>query len=69
MYDDVLPRLPYLSSTRGHCPHPFPTDQITTPIAVFYGGNDTLVDAKSLVEDLPELVGMWEIPNYEHLGR
>ncbi|KAF9362352.1 cholesterol esterase [Mortierella sp. NVP85] len=67
MYDDVLPRVPYLSSTRGHCPHPFPTVQITTPIAVFYGGNDTLVNPKSLVEDLPELVGMWEIPNYEHL--
>ncbi|KAF9898328.1 cholesterol esterase [Lobosporangium transversale] len=49
MYDDVLPRVPYLSSTRSHCPHPFPTNQITTPIAIFYGGSDTLVDVKALL--------------------
>ncbi|KAF9945680.1 cholesterol esterase, partial [Modicella reniformis] len=67
MYDDVQPRVPYLSSTRGHCPHPFPTNQITTPIAIFYGGNDTLVDIGSLRLALPELVGIWEVPNYEHL--
>jgi lysosomal acid lipase/cholesteryl ester hydrolase len=68
MYDDVLPRVPYLSSDRSHCPHPFPTNQITTPIAIFYGGNDSLVDLKSLHEDIPEPVGIWEVPNYEHLG-
>ncbi|KAG0078855.1 cholesterol esterase [Podila epicladia] len=67
MYDDVQPRVPYLSSTRSHCPHPFPTNQISTPIAIFYGGKDTLVNIKSLVSDLPELVGVWEVPNYEHL--
>ncbi|KAG0221391.1 cholesterol esterase [Mortierella sp. GBA43] len=67
MYDDVLPRVPYLSSNRSHCPHPFPTNQITTPIAIFYGGNDSLVDLKSLHEDIPEPVGIWEVPNYEHL--
>ncbi|KAG0338985.1 cholesterol esterase [Podila humilis] len=67
MYDDVQPRVPYLSSTRSHCPHPFPTNQITTPIAIFYGGEDTLVDIRSLLSDLPELVGVWEVPEYEHL--
>ncbi|KAG0351923.1 cholesterol esterase [Gamsiella multidivaricata] len=67
MYDDVQPRVPYLSSTRGHCPHPFPTNQITVPMAIFYGGDDTLVDVKALLSDLPDLVGIWEIPNYEHL--
>ncbi|KAF9972947.1 cholesterol esterase [Actinomortierella ambigua] len=67
MYDDVLPRVPYLSSTRGHTPHPFPTRQITTPIAIFYGDKDTLVDPKALLSDLPETVGVWEIPGYEHL--
>lgn len=68
MYDDVQPRVPYLSSTRSHCPHPFPTNQISTPIAIFYGGNDTLVDIQALITDLPEVVGVWEVPNYEHLG-
>ncbi|KAG0203100.1 cholesterol esterase [Mortierella sp. GBA30] len=67
MYDDVQPRVPYLSSTRSHCPHPFPTNQISTPIAIFYGGNDTLVDIQALITDLPEVVGVWEVPNYEHL--
>ncbi|KAI8604765.1 Alpha/Beta hydrolase protein [Dissophora ornata] len=67
MYDDVQPRVPYLSSTRSHCPHPFPTNQITTPIAIFYGANDTLVDIKGLTSDLPDLVGVWEVPGYEHL--
>ncbi|KAF9024879.1 cholesterol esterase [Haplosporangium bisporale] len=51
----------------SHCPHPFPTNQITTPIAIFYGGEDTLVDIQGLLSDLPELVGVWEVPNYEHL--
>jgi lysosomal acid lipase/cholesteryl ester hydrolase len=69
MYDDVQPRVPYLSSTRSHCPHPIPTNQITTPIAIFYGGNDSLVDIKSLLSDLPKLVGVWEVPAYEHLGK
>ncbi|KAF9151429.1 cholesterol esterase [Linnemannia schmuckeri] len=67
MYDDVQPRVPYLSSTRSHCPHPFPTNQIATPIAIFYGGNDSLVDIKALLSDLPDLVGVWEVPDYEHL--
>ncbi|KAG0338539.1 cholesterol esterase [Podila horticola] len=56
MYDDVQPRVPYLSSIRSHCPHPFPTNQIATPIAIFYGGEDTLVDIQGLLSDLPELV-------------
>ncbi|KAF9173621.1 cholesterol esterase [Mortierella sp. AD010] len=67
MYDDVAPGVPYLSSSRSHCPHPFPTKQITTPIAVFYGGIDSLVNVKGLVSDLPRLVGLWEVPEYEHL--
>ncbi|KAF9313351.1 cholesterol esterase [Podila horticola] len=67
MYDDVQPRVPYLSSIRSHCPHPFPTNQIATPIAIFYGGEDTLVDIQGLLSDLPELVGVWEVPDYEHL--
>ncbi|KAF9584533.1 cholesterol esterase [Lunasporangiospora selenospora] len=67
MYDDVQPRVPYLSSTKSHCPHPFPTTQISTPIAIFYGGNDTLVDIQGLISDLPGVAGVWEVPNYEHL--
>jgi len=69
MYDDVQPRVPYLSSSRSHCPHPFPTNQISTPIAIFYGNHDTLVDIQGLLSDLPDLVGVWEVPNYEHLGK
>ncbi|KAF9438111.1 hypothetical protein BGZ76_009729 [Entomortierella beljakovae] len=67
MYDDIPTGVPYLSSRRGHCPHPFPTRQIATPIAIFFGGKDSLVNAQGLVSDLPELVGLWEVPEYEHL--
>ncbi|KAF8975916.1 cholesterol esterase [Entomortierella lignicola] len=67
MYDDVQPGVPYLSSNRSHCTHPFPTRQISTPIAIFYGGNDSLVNADCLLSDLPEVVGLWKVPEYEHL--
>ena len=66
MYDE----LPYLSSTAmGHCCHNFPTKQIKTPIGVFYGGSDSLVDIKVLLKQLPKPIFVKEIQPYEHLGK
>ncbi|CAG8728421.1 19776_t:CDS:2, partial [Cetraspora pellucida] len=41
--------------------------QITTPIAIFYGGCDSLLDITMLLEQIPKPVIVREIPEYEHL--
>ncbi|RIA93010.1 triacylglycerol lipase [Glomus cerebriforme] len=65
MYDELPP---YSSTTAmGHYCHKFPTQQIKTPIGVFYGGSDSLVDIKVLLNQLPKPVFTKEIPPYEHL--
>ncbi|CAG8713674.1 26624_t:CDS:2, partial [Dentiscutata erythropus] len=45
----------------------FPTQQITTPIAIFYGGRDSLADMTMLLEQIPKPVLVREISEYEHL--
>lgn len=66
MYDEIPP---YSSSTAmGHNCQKFPTDQIKTPVAVFYGGSDSLVDINVLLKQLPKPVYVKEILPYEHLG-
>ncbi|CAG8517859.1 610_t:CDS:2 [Funneliformis caledonium] len=64
MYDELPP---YLSM--GHSCHNFPTKQIKTPIGVFYGGSDSLVDIGFLLKQLPEPVFVKEVQPYEHLGK
>lgn len=67
MYDELPP---YSSSTAmGYYCHEFPTRQIKTPIGVFYGGSDSLVDIKVLLKQLPKPVFTKEIHPYEHLGK
>ncbi|KAG9284543.1 hypothetical protein G9A89_014147 [Geosiphon pyriformis] len=62
MYDD----LPTYSS-KGAVIHTFPTQQIKTPIAVFYGGSDSLVNIEVLLKQLPKPVLVQEVKEYEHL--
>ncbi|RUO96259.1 hypothetical protein BC936DRAFT_142328 [Jimgerdemannia flammicorona] len=69
MYDEQPSRLPYPTHTASasHVPHRFPTLQIRTPMAIFYGGSDSLVDFDVLSADLPELAFVKEIKKWEHL--
>lgn len=45
----------------------FPTRNITTPIFLFYGGNDSLVDINVILKELPGHTVAKEIKHYEHL--
>lgn len=63
-------RLPYhtVNSVADHVPPRFPTLQITTPIAIFYGRSDSLVDFNVLSADLPSpLTYVKSIEKWEHL--
>ncbi|CAG8503538.1 10268_t:CDS:2 [Racocetra fulgida] len=68
MYDE-LPTYSYTTTSFGKSCQRFPTQQITTPIAVFYGGCDSLLDITMLLEQIPKPVLVREIPEYEHLGK
>ncbi|CAG8487542.1 8417_t:CDS:2 [Paraglomus occultum] len=65
----VYDELPAYSSytSLGYCPSRFPTQQIATPIAVFYGGSDSLVDINVLTRQLPKCVLLKEVKKYEHI--
>lgn len=69
MYDEIPNLLPFHSSQDGsdHLPPRFPTKQIQTPIAIFYGGSDSLVNFEVLSADLPELAYVKYIAEWEHL--
>ncbi|KAL0077059.1 Alpha/Beta hydrolase protein [Phycomyces blakesleeanus] len=70
MYDEMPSRLPYhtVNAVMDHVPPKFPTNQITTPIAIFYGRSDSLVDFNVLAADLPSpLVYVKSIKSWEHL--
>lgn len=68
MYDD-LPPYSYTSTSLGYSCQRFPTLQITTPVAIFYGGRDSLADMNMLLKQIPTPVLMREVLEYEHLGR
>ena len=56
MFDDSPPVLPGSTSKHGyHVPH-YPTKQIKTPIALFYGGKDTLPDLPYILDSIREPV-------------
>lgn len=69
MYDETQSLLPYstVNTVIDHLPPKFPTKQITTPIAIFYGSDDTLVDFDTLKADLPRLVYVKNIHGWEHM--
>lgn len=63
-------RLPYhtVNAVADHIPPRFPTQQIETPIAIFYGRSDSLVDFNVLSADLPSpLAYVKSIEKWEHL--
>ncbi|RIA91353.1 sterol esterase-like protein [Glomus cerebriforme] len=66
MYDD-LPPYSYTSTSLGYSCQRFPTLQITTPTAIFYGGRDSLADMNMLLKQIPAPVLMREVLDYEHL--
>ncbi|KAI9263222.1 Alpha/Beta hydrolase protein [Phascolomyces articulosus] len=70
MFDELPSRLPYHTSNAvaDHVPPRFTTKQIKTPIAIFYGGSDSLVDFNVLSADLPSpLAYVKAIERWEHL--
>ena len=54
MYDENPTVLPNANS--GHVVPKFATNQIQTPIAIFYGGRDTLPDIQFILKNTPPLV-------------
>jgi lysosomal acid lipase/cholesteryl ester hydrolase len=68
MYDDELQRPFNLSdSAKYYKVAKFPTRNIRTPIVLAYGGSDSLVDIKVMLNELPKHTKAKEIPHYEHL--
>ncbi|KAI9305964.1 Alpha/Beta hydrolase protein [Cunninghamella echinulata] len=70
MFDEMPSRLPFKRSSvvTDHVPPKFPTKQITTPIALFYGKSDSLVSIEELSADLPQpLAYVKSIKKWEHL--
>ncbi|KAI9476033.1 MAG: Alpha/Beta hydrolase protein [Benjaminiella poitrasii] len=69
MYDETPSLLPYstINSVVDHLPAKFPTKQIKTPIAIFYGSGDTLVDFDILQANLPPLAYVKNIHHWEHM--
>ncbi|KAI9667142.1 MAG: cholesterol esterase [Alyxoria varia] len=68
MFDDEVPGPFSVSDTRRYYKVPkFPTRNIKTPIALVYGGSDSLVDIKVMLKELPSHTVAQEIPKYEHL--
>lgn len=69
MYDEMPSLLPFHSNSEAsdHVPPRFPTKQIKTPMAIFYGGSDSLVNFEVLSSDLPDLAYVKYIAEWEHL--
>ncbi|KAK9718408.1 cholesterol esterase [Basidiobolus ranarum] len=66
-FDESPTIFPSSKATNGHICHPFTTNQITTPIVMFYGGSDSLCDIEVLKSQLPKLKNSHEIKHFEHL--
>ncbi|CAG8517399.1 16208_t:CDS:2 [Funneliformis mosseae] len=66
MFNDSPP-YSYTSTSLGYSCQKFPTLQITTPIAIFYGGRDSLGDMNMLLKQIPAPVLVREVLDYEHL--
>jgi len=66
MYDDKKWEAAFGKYTGDLAPA-YPISQIPCPIAVFYGGRDSLPDTKSLLKQLPKSSVVVEEPSYEHM--
>lgn len=68
MYDDeVQAPLSLGAADRYYKVAKFPTRNIKTPIVLVYGGSDSLVDIKVMLEELPRHTIAKEVPHFEHL--
>ncbi|KAK2795196.1 cholesterol esterase [Onygenales sp. PD_12] len=68
MYDDNAgPSVSINNNSRYYKPAKFPTKNIKTPIVLFYGRKDSLVDIDVMLEELPSHTVATSIPHYEHL--
>ncbi|KIO19480.1 hypothetical protein M407DRAFT_222821 [Tulasnella calospora MUT 4182] len=45
----------------------FPTKNISTPIVLLYGDNDTLIDIDTMLRELPSHTVAYPVPGHEHL--
>jgi len=54
MYDDDLPSMVGLYGKNFYKVPSFPTKNISSPICLFYGGCDSLVDIHTMLKELPE---------------
>jgi len=68
MYDDEV-QSPFrvADGSRYYKVARFPTRNIRTPIVLVYGGSDSLVDIKIMMNELPAHTVAQEVPHYEHL--
>lgn len=41
--------------------------RLTVPTAIFYGGQDTVIDVDALVKELPNVVKIYKEESFEHL--
>ncbi|TPX47316.1 hypothetical protein SeLEV6574_g02724 [Synchytrium endobioticum] len=65
MYDEQPTIVP--GSTGGHLVPKFPTESISTPLAIFYGGLDTLPDIEYILRESATPVFCMQVDEYEHL--
>ncbi|EGO00894.1 hypothetical protein SERLA73DRAFT_105362 [Serpula lacrymans var. lacrymans S7.3] len=66
MYDDDI--IPVVrTSVSSYRPARFPTRNIVTPIVLLYGDQDSLVDIKTMLRELPEHTVAKRLEGYEHL--
>ncbi|KAJ3407861.1 cholesterol esterase [Chytridiales sp. JEL 0842] len=66
MYDENPTVLPNATGA-GHLVPKFPTEGIQTPIALFWGGSDSLPDMDYIMKEIPPPVFSLKIDEYEHL--
>ena len=68
MYDDNPPVLPTAADSHyGHHIPRYPTTGIQTPVAIFYGGRDTLPDMDYILGQCSQIISLLKIDEYEHL--
>ena len=68
MYDDDASNAFSIgASNRYYKVAKFPTRNIKTPVVLLYGGSDSLVDIRVMLQELPRHTTAKEIPHFEHL--
>ncbi|KAI8801019.1 sterol esterase-like protein [Cladochytrium replicatum] len=56
------------NASTGHVVPRHPTEHIQTPVALFYGGKDTLPDTQYIIRNSPTPVFCLQVLEYEHLS-